>query len=185
LNFSVSKNQDGFTLVELIASLVLAGILAIALSTIIITAVDAFSLSKDAAAISQKAQLALSRMRTELLNADSISTAEDDKIVFTNQYGTQTIERIGSTIELNSHTLTDGLEAVYYDTANIFLEYDQSGADWLTADGISKLYAITIMLKYSNYNKKFQTIINPRMNTLRNAPKLTSVDSNKKRLLSS
>jgi prepilin-type N-terminal cleavage/methylation domain-containing protein len=180
LIFSVSKNRDGFTLVELIASLVLAGILAIALTTIIITATDGFFLSKDAAEISQKAQLALARIRTELVNASNISTADGNNIIFENEYGTQTIVLSGSTITLNSYTLTDGIEADYYTSANKFLIYEKTGSvAWVKpSDGsISELFAITITLKYSNYNNVFQTTINPRSNTLRNAPKLVYLDS--------
>ena len=92
--------NEGFSLVELIASLTLAGILAVALMTIVITALNGFFLSREAIQVSQKAQLALARMRAELVKASAISTATTDKIVFDNEYGTYEIERINNTISL-------------------------------------------------------------------------------------
>jgi len=164
MKLSNPKNDNGFTLVELIASLVLAGILAVALTTFIVTAVDGFLLSKDAAEISQKAQLTLTRLRIELLDASSINTSESNanKLVFDNEYGTQTVERTTDTVALNGHLLTNGLQESYY-AENDFLIYQQS------TEGA---WSITITLKYSNNNTEFQTTVNPRMNTLRNAPKL-------------
>jgi hypothetical protein len=42
---------------------------------------------------------------------------------------------------------------------------------WTPPD-ISELYAITVMLKFTNYADALETMINPRNNGLRNAPLL-------------
>ena len=177
----VLKNQKGFTLVELIASLVLAGILAIALTTIIITAINGFFLSRDASEISQKSQLALTRIRTELIRATQITTADQNKIVFVNDHGTYEIERSNGTITLKktgadpipAKALANDIENSYYTAVNRFLTYEKTGSvPWGTTDDIAELHAIIIKLKFSNYNNVFQTTVNPRSNKLRNAPKL-------------
>ena len=110
-----NPKNNGFTLLELIASLVLAGILAVALTTFIITAVDGFFLSKDAAEISQKAQLAMTRMRIELLEASRVTSIESNQIIFENKYGTQMIARSAGTVRLNGHILTNGLQDSHYE----------------------------------------------------------------------
>ena len=91
-------SQQGFSLVELVASLMIAGILAVALSTIVVRAMDGYVFSRDAADVSQKGQLALARMHNELLHATAISTATSDRIVFSNPDGDYVLERTGSGI---------------------------------------------------------------------------------------
>lgn len=174
------KSNNGFSLLELIASLALAGILAVALTTIIITAIDGFFLSKDAAEISQKAQLTLARIRIELIDASDISFAGQDKIAFANAYGTYEIERSNSIVTITktgadpipAKPLTNGIEPDFY-SGNTFFTYQKAGGSpWSTSDGMSELNAIVINLKFGNYNDAFQTSVHPRNNRLRNAPKL-------------
>ena len=174
----LTKNK-GFSLVELIASLTIAGILAVALMTIVVTALNGFSLSKDAAGVTQKANLALSRIRIELLNATSITTAEANKIIYTTDNGTYeilktgnviTLEKTAGTSTISAKTLVDNILTDY--GTDSFLSYEKNDASVWTPPDISGLYAITVMLKFTNYADALETMINPRMNRLRNAPLL-------------
>jgi len=175
-----ATNCDGFSLVELIASLTIAGILAVALMTIVVTALNGFSLSKDAAGVTQKANLALSRIRIELLNATSITTAEANRIIYTTNDGTYEILKTGNVITLEktdagspipAKTLVDNILANY--GSDSFLSYEKrGGSTWTTTDDMLELYAITLMLKFTNYANALETMVNPRMNRLRNAPLL-------------
>ena len=174
-----ATNSKGFSLVELIASLTIAGILAVALMTIVVTALNGFSLSKDAAGVSQKANLALSRIRIELLNATSITTAEANRIIYTADDGTYEIKKTGNVITLEktagtstipAKTLVDNILTDY--GTDSFLSYEKSDASAWTPPDISELYGITVMLKFTNYTDALETMINPRMNRVRNAPLL-------------
>jgi prepilin-type N-terminal cleavage/methylation domain-containing protein len=195
INFSINNKQtnasdlkhlniekdNGFSLVELIASLTIAGILAVALMTIVVTALNGFSLSRDAAGISQKASMALARIRIELLNATDIVATNDDYVEYDSNDGATykiyrdsvnnqiTLERLSAT-QISAQTLIDNISSVY--GADSFLEYTQStGAAWTPPNEISDLYAITVKLKFTNYNDMLATTINPRLNTLRNSPR--------------
>ena len=179
MNNDTTANNDGFSLVELIVSLVLAGILAVVLMTIVVTALNGFSLSREAAGITQKANLALSRIRIELLNASDISTAEANRIIFTTDNGTYEIEKTGSVITLEktdataiaAKTLMDNILTNY--GGDSFLTYEKRDTSaWTTSDDMSELYAITLMLKFTNVSRTIETMINPRNNRLRNAPLL-------------
>ena len=175
-----SHLNNGFSLVELIVSLTLAGILALALMTIVVTALNGFSLSRDAAGVTQKANLALSRIRIELLNATDITTAEANRIIYETAQGTYEILKTGNIITLDktdaaspiaARTLVDNILADY--GTDTFLAYEKSDASqWTppTPPNISELYGITILLKFTNYSRTIGTMVNPRKNQLRNAP---------------
>ncbi len=191
INFSINNKQtspsdlkhltiekdNGFSLVELIASLTIAGILAVALMTIVVTALNGFSLSRDAAGISQKASMALARIRIELLNATEISTADPDYVEYVSNDGSSykinkdsvnnqiTLERTSSPAQI----LVDNIASDY--EPDDFLGYKLStGAPWTSTD-IADLYAIVVKLKFTNYNDMLETTINPRLNTLRHSPR--------------
>jgi prepilin-type N-terminal cleavage/methylation domain-containing protein len=180
MDHRTTTNSDGFSLVELIASLIIAGILAVALMTIVVTALNGFSLSRDAAGVTQKANLALSRIRIELLNARRITTAEANRIIYTTDNGTYEILKTGNVITLEkidaaspiaAKTLVDNILADY--GTDRFLTYEKRGASaWTSSDDMSELYAITLMLKFTNYPRNIETMVNPRNNGVRNAPLL-------------
>ena len=173
-------NQRGFSLVELVASLMIAGILPVALSTIVVTAMDGYVLSRDAVDVSQKGQLALARMHNELLHATAISTATADKIVFSNPDGDYELERTGSIITLRrtsapavtSKTLVNRLLVNYgADQLFVYQKVPGNGA-WSAGEDIALLYAIDITLKFDDNTTIFQTSFNPRGNRLRVAPRM-------------
>jgi prepilin-type N-terminal cleavage/methylation domain-containing protein len=174
-------NQQGLSLVELVASLVIAGILAVALSTIVVTAMDGYLFSQNSADVSQKGQLALARMRNELLNATAVSTATGSKIVFTNPDGTYELEKTGSVITLKRTSgtpvgpkiLVDNILVNYGGTDQLFtyLKVPSSGT-WSAGEDIALLYAIDITLKFDDNSTVFNTTVNPRANRLRVAPRM-------------
>lgn len=61
------NRQKGFTLIEVIAVLLIVGILSAFAGLGIVSAVQGYMFSKDTAAINEKAQLALARLNRELL----------------------------------------------------------------------------------------------------------------------
>lgn len=67
--------EAGFTLVEVIASLVLIGIVAAALGTAIVHGMQGFVFTRENIAVAQKAQLALSRIQLELTGLTELDAA--------------------------------------------------------------------------------------------------------------
>jgi prepilin-type N-terminal cleavage/methylation domain-containing protein len=192
------KNELGFTLIEIIAVLVILGIMAVGLSNFVIYGVQSFIFARDADQLSQRAQLALARIKQELVDitpdpnnpaVNPISLASQNEIDYRSSSGDTYILLInGNQITLNKNNtgaqiLISGLTA--NNGGNKFLSYFRSDGTtaWTTADGFSnsnnnanylasiKVW-ITLDILNATKDLDFQTSINPRSNDLPNAPSL-------------
>ena len=103
----IGKAHDtGFTLVEVIASLLIVGILGAIAGMGIVTGMRGYMQAKENAHIAQKAQIALTRIKremmelTEVVNFDDEST--DQWIIFDNPppFGRQAIAKMGEELQL-------------------------------------------------------------------------------------
>lgn len=187
-------DRQGFTLIEIIAVLVILSIVAIFSGNTILHGMQGYIFARNTDAVSQKAQLAMARIKLELTNASDVSLASADQIDFTLprsalpsctlddgcQYS---LKRTGAQITLEKTTapaitpqvLIDGL------TTNngglIFLSYFKAdGASWATADGFSNLTRIKVQLSLDVVKGGIPFLcegsINPRATALPNAPLL-------------
>ena len=182
--------QQGFTLIEVIAVLILMGIVALALATTMVTAVEGYLFTKDSAAAAQKGQLALARISKELLQATAISTATSTVVAYTTPAGSFQIVKNNDVITLQKtdspvygpQTLIDNVETNY--GTESFLVFEKlDGNAWSTADNINTLHAVKVTLMITGVSGRqiptFKTMINPRQNdpkkeNLRNVPRIIS-----------
>jgi prepilin-type N-terminal cleavage/methylation domain-containing protein len=112
---TATRRQRGFTLIEIIAALVLLGILAATVFGFMGQAVRGFFIARDALEITQKAQIALNRMRIELTYLDKTQpvTSSATSISYTADFsGTTENNAIaydagGGRITWNTTTLID------------------------------------------------------------------------------
>ncbi len=182
--------QQGFTLVEVIAVFLVMAIVALALATTMVTAVEGYLFSKDSADGAQKAQLALARISKELLQATAISTASSTIVAYTTPAGSFQIAKSSGVITLEKtdspaygpQTMIDQVQTNYgSESFLVFKKLD--GSTWSTADNINTLHAIKVTLKLTGISGMklpiFKTMINPRQNDpkkekLRNVPRIIS-----------
>jgi len=68
------NNNKGFTLVEIIVSLVIVGIMAAVAGMGIVSMVQGYEFARENVVISQKAQLVMARLRCELMNLSDIDS---------------------------------------------------------------------------------------------------------------
>lgn len=179
-----ADQQSGFTLIEMIATLVLVGFLGLVIGLGIVTGMKGYLLAKDNAEITQQAQLALARISRELMEIKTISVtvgAPSTAIIYENTTGDHALAKVGSAIKIrNDKILPDSQmgDPLVENVTQWQLSCEKGdGSTWTTADDMSDLFVITINLTLRlpdspTRTVSFSTEINPRNNGTYNAPHL-------------
>jgi prepilin-type N-terminal cleavage/methylation domain-containing protein len=79
----MKKSNAGFTLIEVIASLVLMGIVGLVAAMGLVQGIKAYALTKTSSETVQQAEYALNRIKLEFMNMDSVTAASSESITFT------------------------------------------------------------------------------------------------------
>lgn len=124
--------QKGFTLIEMIVVLILVGILSAIAGMGIVTLMQGYLFSKDNAAVSAKANLALARINRELLECHTCNSAITLPYSFSTALGQRSIQFSNGEIQLSS----DGTN---YDTL-----LDKVSAFNMTYSNTDKSITVTI-----------------------------------------
>ncbi len=171
------KKQSGFTLIEVIVVLVLVSILAVIAGGGFFRGIEGYLFAKENVVISQKAQLAMARIRLEMNEIMSVEAAGGTSIRFTTPGGSSTIGLDGNAVKLAGEgiQLTDG--AILIDGVNsLSLTYiSDTGGAWTPADDIKELSQIRIDLAVNHETSSagtvdFSTTVNPRNSGLSSGP---------------
>jgi len=169
----MKKSSAGFTLIEVIASLVLMGIVGVVAAMGLMQGIKAYALTKTSSETVQQAEYALNRIKLEFMNMDTITVAGADTITFTSNKTSRpnnpplntsyTFTRNGNEIDLavNGGTpvpLITGL-GTYGSGTGLFTYLDNSvgaGAAWVPTNGFGDGSTIG-----STISQCYNTAINP------------------------
>ncbi|MDY6792923.1 MAG: prepilin-type N-terminal cleavage/methylation domain-containing protein [Thermodesulfobacteriota bacterium] len=168
------RNESGFTLIEIIVSLVLVGMMAAIAGMGIVTGTKGYLLAKENSHMAQKAQIAMARIQRELMELTDIAATQADPafIVYDNTTGRHAIAREGSDVkmyDLPAGVMSPPADAgdILVDNVNNFtLSYYQGTDSWNGAD-IQRLSTIKADLTLDRSDGAgdtvtFTTTVNPR-----------------------
>jgi len=189
-------NAKGFSLIEVIAVLVIMGILAVGLSMGLIKGVEQYLFAGEATEISQKAQVAMARIKKELVGIISVDSISGNQIRYTRPYSppscqnsngcTFIIQKSGSSILLTNLQPDGGADSQVlidnvldpYAGGDVFLVFkDFNDATWTVESGntvndLAKIEVLLVLTYGSGSTIRLNSTINPRQSDKLNAPNL-------------
>ncbi len=177
------RNKAGFTLIEIMVSLVLVGLIASVAGTSVLMGLRGYLNTRENDVITQKAQLAMNRINREFIELSAVKDDTESCIVYESPYGWRAIKMVEvegkKTIRLffidatvNScgsltvgDTLVDGVSsfAIRYNP-------DTTGTTslWSKSQDIRNLYALSVQMALNRPETggwvPFSTTVSPRNN---------------------
>ncbi|MFC1495548.1 type II secretion system protein [Thermodesulfobacteriota bacterium] len=150
INSSISKNS-GFTFIEVIVSLLLLGLLSVFAGMGISMAIKGYSITRKNAEVTNKGQLATTRLIKELKHINSVPSGTSTTLNYTSYkqdiLNSHTVSWAGDVLLLDGDPLTDdvaGFDIGYYDTYN--------GIKQVSWSVNSRIIEITLSLVGANNN---------------------------------
>lgn len=156
-------NHKGLTLIEIIISLLLVGILAAIVGMSSVHMVKSFLFSEQNVDTLLKGQIAIARMEKELNNIKQVSASSVNSITFSSYRdgATRTISLSGNDLLLDADKLTDRVSSfslAYYDNSS-----SSAGTSFLAT---TKIIEITLRLTGAdNVTSEFKARITPSFDT--------------------
>lgn len=168
------KNQTGFTLIEVIVTLILVGILASMAGMGIVSGVQGYLFAKDNAAISQKAQAAMARLNRTFTEVLDITTANPTRVTYKRLINDAKVEETlflddkDQTLRIADGGTMAGGDILVDNVASLKLSFKQGNDDWKTSDPFNLLSSITVELTQKRpdggSDVSFTTAVTPRNN---------------------
>lgn len=162
------RENSGFTLIEVILSLVLVGIMATVASMGIVSFAKGYVMAKKNTHTAQKAQLAMGRLTRELTELSSIEAGSDaTTISFGSKSGSRHIGLDNGTIEIDELNADLSTGDVLIDNVASFnitywKDLDVNAWDPAASDNIDDLSAIRATFTLRGVGGSFSIIVFPR-----------------------
>jgi len=165
-------DEKGFTLIEVIVTMILVGITAALAGMWIVSVANGYIFAKMNASTTQKAQLAMTRLVKEFSAISAITAATADSITYTRNNSTlgsltgQIVSKIGGDLKLNTaNTLTDSVNTFVLSYCDDIITTSGTpsqtcGASWSST---SRIIVITLTITgANNTTSTFTQRVTPR-----------------------
>ncbi len=181
-----NSNQSGFTLIETIIVIILMAIIAVGLSLSVVQSVQNYVFARQATTLSQEGQLAMARIKKELIGITAVSYISSSEIDYTQPYLPPSCQQSAGcqfSIKMqNNQILLTGISPVFSSQILInnvsaftltFTNY--AGGTWSletgnTINNLAQVQVLLILTYGLNQTLTFTTTINPRQGSDLNAP---------------
>jgi prepilin-type N-terminal cleavage/methylation domain-containing protein len=165
------KSQSGFTLIEIIVSLVLVGILATLAGMGLVAGTKGYIFTKENTHMTQKVQLAMTRLNREILELINVTTATSSTLAYEGVDGNRTLGLNSGSIKIAGDGVALASGDLLIDQVNSFaLTYYKGDQVWQSGvDSIQLLSSVKIDLEITRTDSglgqiSFSTTVNPRNN---------------------
>ena len=174
-----TQSTRGFTLMEVILSVAILGVLTVLVLSSLTVGARGFMSSRADVETTQRARLFLTRLAIDLRSLTAITQAQATTLVFTDREGTVfTVARSGSNVTLNNNLLIEHVGSYPAGTQMFTYLQDDGVTPWTTASDLDLLASIVITLRLtrsrdpvaSGVTHTFTATLNPRNNGAANYP---------------
>ena len=155
------QNEKGFTLIEIVASLAIVGIIAVFSSLFLVVGLEGYEFTRKAANAAMNAEVALNRISLELKAITGISALTSTSVTYTSAYDTAALNRILYFDSGNLYLNTGGVDnyLLLKDVSNpVLTKKDDTDLD---GDGTNEVSYVTVGFTLSDM-PAFQVRVYPR-----------------------
>ncbi|MDZ7762151.1 MAG: type II secretion system protein [Desulfovermiculus sp.] len=108
--------EKGFTLIEMVATLVLVGIMAVGIAYLLVPGIQGYLFAQENAQLTQKVELAMTRLTRELRECYDCNGTEGEidlsfTFTFENTQGNRDITLSNGDLKINGYTLLDNVQS--------------------------------------------------------------------------
>lgn len=151
-----SSSKKGFTLIEMLMTIVIVGVISVVLGQILFQSYETFVDAQNASAVDWQGYIAMERIANDIHNIRSstdITTAQSAQLSFVNMSNaTVTYQLSGTTLLRNGVALATGISSLN------FIYYDQNGATTGTTSSV-RYIAISFNVTSSDIVVNFATTV--------------------------
>ena len=169
----MSNNNTGFTLIEVLVTLILVGILSVFIGTGIVFVSQAYVKATQSSLAALQGDVVMTRLKREFKNMRDVTSKSSTSIRFQRDANNCTIRKQGQELQLGFVGSSNQFNTLMDNVENFSLNFLRANGDpWDTGDGFDQLYLVEIDLTLDlSVPVELNSTVNPLYNNTYNGPR--------------